>query len=284
MAHDGHEQIGPTAHYTAYAWHKLGLPYAQYFVTPTGAALYWGFRLTGEWAMDLSPRVPNMLEYLGYRHLMIESALKRIEPDAVVEIGAGLSRRGTTWAADHGIRYVEIDLPHMTRAKRERLEAAPPRVRERVADRLELVSEDIFDDDFADRLAGLLAESRRPVVITEGVISYFDMSDRKRLLESIAEGLQRSGGGHYLTDFSTHQREREVGMASRILRGAIQAATGGRGARPPFDDQRHAADVFQGAGFDDLVALAAEGFDDLTPELRRLHSPSVIGQAEVHPR
>ena len=101
MAHDGHEQIGPTAHYTAYAWHRLGLPYAQYFVTPTGAALYWGFRMTGEWAMDLSPRVPNMLEYLGYRHLMIESALKRIEPDTVVEIGAGLSRRGTTWALRH---------------------------------------------------------------------------------------------------------------------------------------------------------------------------------------
>ena len=44
-SHDrGHHKIGPTAHVTAYAWHQLGLPYANLFATREGATMYWAFR------------------------------------------------------------------------------------------------------------------------------------------------------------------------------------------------------------------------------------------------
>src|SRR5688572_7525842 len=118
------EKIGPTAHYTAYVWHRLGMPHAEHFATRKGAALFWGFRLGGEWIAAAIPGMPSMSQYLAQRHLAIEHALSEHAPDLIVELGAGLSRRGVTWAVDRGVRYVEVDLPHMVDAKRARIPQA----------------------------------------------------------------------------------------------------------------------------------------------------------------
>ena len=53
-------KIGPTAHYTAYVWHRLGMPHAGHFVTPTGRRLFWVFRGTLEWTAALSPTMPHL--------------------------------------------------------------------------------------------------------------------------------------------------------------------------------------------------------------------------------
>ena len=45
-ASPSYEKIGPTARVTAYAWYQLGMPYGHLFVTPEGAAMYWGFTST----------------------------------------------------------------------------------------------------------------------------------------------------------------------------------------------------------------------------------------------
>jgi hypothetical protein len=87
------EKIGPTAHYTAYVWHRLGFPNAHVFVTPLGRTLFWSFRFAGEGLMTWVPSVPSMTQYLEYRHRAFESVVEDGEPDVVVELGAGLSRR-----------------------------------------------------------------------------------------------------------------------------------------------------------------------------------------------
>ncbi|RYE87297.1 MAG: hypothetical protein EOO75_14665, partial [Myxococcales bacterium] len=114
---DDHK-IGPTAHYTAHAWSRLGLPHARAFATPLGAALFWGFRLTAEVPVAWLPGLPTLEQYLAMRHLTIDAALDAARPDLLVELGAGLSRRGVTWALDRGVEVVEVDLPAMVEAKR----------------------------------------------------------------------------------------------------------------------------------------------------------------------
>lgn len=111
------ERIGPTAHYTAYVWRRLGLPHAEHLATRQGAVLYWGFFALGEWATRLSPSVPSMREFLEYRHRLIDAVVDEWRPGCVVELGAGLTPRAVRWAADRGVPGIELDLPAMARAK-----------------------------------------------------------------------------------------------------------------------------------------------------------------------
>ena len=282
MPRGRHEDIGPTGHYTAYVWHRLRLPYAELFRTRKGAALYWGGRASGEWLTEFSDRIPAMWQYLGHRHLLIDAQLDALDADRVVELGAGLSRRGVTWAVDRGVRYVEIDLPHMIEAKRQRLEAAPAAVRAVLGDRLTLMSRDILDPGFAGELGALLAGAERPVVITEGVIMYFDFESRRKLLDAIASGLARSGGGHYLADVQTKDREHEAGVAPALLRRGIKLVTKGRGASRGWEDWRHVEEFFHDRGFNRVRALDPRDLSSRQPALSRMRSPGSLVWAEVH--
>lgn len=276
-----HEAIGPTGHYTAYVWHRLGLPYAELFKTRKGAALYWGGRAAGEWLTEFSRRMPAMWQYLGHRHLLIEARLATLQPDLIVELGAGLSRRGVTWAVDRGVRYIEIDLPHMIEAKRRRLHRAPPRVQAVLGERLTLTARNILDANFAGELGGMLRRAERPAVIAEGVLMYFPFADRERLLDAIARGLRSAGGGEFLCDLQTRDREHEAGAAPDLLRRGIKVVTGGRGVAEPWEDWPHVERFFAARGFDAVSRLEASDHLEQEPRLAKMRSPGSLVCAKV---
>jgi hypothetical protein len=280
-----YDKIGPTAHVTAYAWYQLGMPYADLFVTRAGAAMYWSFATTAG-AVGRLFGLPTLVEYLEFRHRMIEAQLERLDPDRVIELGAGLSRRGLTWVLDRGVRYTEIDLPPMTQVKRRMLENAPGRARRALREgELELRSTDILAPSFGDELAELLAGSERPVVISEGMLDYFELDDRQRLLENLVAGFRSAGvRGHYLTDLQRGDRERKVGPAAMVLRQAIKLATGGKGTARPFRDLEHVDRVFRLAGFDEGCELRPKPLAELEPRLHRLRSPTSVWLATLDAR
>jgi O-methyltransferase involved in polyketide biosynthesis len=222
-----------------------------------------------------------MWQYLGHRHLLIEAQLRRLDPDLIVELGAGLSRRGVTWAVDHGVRYIEVDLPHMVDAKRARLMSGPAPVQAVVGDRLSLTSRNILEPAFAGELRALVAGARRPVVITEGVLMYFAWKDRVQLLDSIVAGLREAGGGHYMTDLQTRDREHEAGAAPDLLRRGIKFVTGGRGVSPGWDDWTHVEHFFRDRGFDDIKPLLAEDFVVDDRRLAKMRSPGYLAWGSV---
>ncbi|WP_394830618.1 FAD-dependent oxidoreductase [Pendulispora rubella] len=267
---EGDARIAPTAYYTAYVWHRLGMPHAKLFATARGAALFWGFRLAGEWLSLLSSRVPSTVQYLAMRHLAIEHELERMAPDRVVEIGAGLSRRGITWAPEKGIRYIEVDLPNIVKAKHARLAAAPRALRDRLDGRWSLLSFDILDARFGDWLAAQLEGARRPVVVAEGVLVYFDMAERARIVASVRKGLAASGGGAFLCDMRTVEEAGNMALAVNVLRGVIRLATRGRGTRADFPRIDDVRSFFARAGF-----ASAEPVDRkvLPSNLAKLSSP-----------
>jgi O-methyltransferase involved in polyketide biosynthesis len=273
----GHHKIGPTAHVTAYAWHQLGLPYANLFATREGAAMYWTFRALTEVPVRWFS-FPSLLGYLEFRHRMIGAQLGLMQPDRIIELGAGLSRRGLTWVLDHGVPYTEIDLPHMSAAKRRMLEAAPGRVRRALREgELELRSTDIFAPSFASELAGLVRGYERPVVVSEGMIDYFELEDRETLLRNIVAGFREAGvAGHYLTDLHRADRERKYGPGPMVLRQAIKLATKGQGPAKPFRDLEHIDRVFALAGFDEGRELSPKQLAELEPRLHRLKSPTTV--------
>ncbi len=268
-------EIAPTAHYTAYVWHRLGFPHAEHFATPTGRRLFWSFRFAGEWLAVAHPTVPSMLQYLELRHRSIELALEEARPDRVVELGAGLSRRGLTWAADRGVDYVEVDLPHMVSAKRELIRARVPQaVRERAGSRLRHEAVDVLGPDFERWLAGTLEGAERPVVIAEGVLGYFELGDRERVAAAVARAL--AGRGAFVCDLRSREGGQAVAAAAKLLRAGIWLVTRGRGAREDFPSTQAVERYFEQAGFGRAEPVPVER---AAPHLLRLRSPARVWRA-----
>jgi O-methyltransferase involved in polyketide biosynthesis len=238
-------KIAPTAHYTAYAWHVLGYPYAELFATALGRRLFQAYRVL-ELPSTLRKKVPTLLRTLRNRHALIERELEELAPDLIVEIGAGLSRRGLTFALDRGTRYLEIDLPEMVAYKTRLIEerASGP-VKAALAQRFRVLAADVMADDFAQLLARELSGAERPVVIAEGVVGYFERPLQKKLLRAVHAAL--AGRGAMLCDLRIKRSAHDP--ATRMLRFGILVATRGRGAADSFRSEEDVLALFHDAGF-----------------------------------
>lgn len=271
---DSH-RIGPTAHYTAYVWKRLGLPHADLFATPTGALIYWSAFALGEWTTRVLPGVPSMREYLAYRHLLMDAAIEEIDPDRIVELGAGLSQRASAWVLARDITGIEIDLPHMIAVKRAAIDRAPAIVRDRLRARLQLVPDDVLADGFARRLRALVDGARRPVIVAEGLVSYFDAAGRRRLFGAIGEALAGSSGA-LVCDLHTRTNQAEFGPAAATLRMAIGVLTRRRRALDPFADADEVRAALRDAGLGAVLFATPETYVTQKPELAGLRSPALV--------
>lgn len=274
-------RIGPTAHYTAYVWRQLGLPYAEHLATRTGAVLYWGFFALGEWATRVVPGVPTMRTYLAYRHLLIDALVEELEPDLLIELGAGLTPRTIQWALDRGIATVDVDLPAMIDAKRDAIGRLPQPLQARLEGRHRLLAKDVLAPSFADELARIVGEAERPVVVAEGLVSYFGLPERRALFAAIASALGRRGTGSFIVDLHTAVAQAEVGSATKLLRGAIQVLTRRRHALDPFADAADYERALVEGGFVGCRALDPRDWVRARPELLGLHSPAQIVHAWI---
>lgn len=225
------------------------------------------------------PRVPNMQQYLEMRHRGIDWALAEFDPDRVVEIGAGLSRRGLTWAADRGVHYLEIDLPHMIEAKQQALSMrAPKSLAERAKTKLQHRAIDVLSPELRDFLRDELRQGTRRVVIAEGLLGYFDPKEREHIVRTVAEALKEAGGGILLCDLRAKEGGSSVAAAAKVLRGAIWLVTRGRGARQDFPSTDAVREFFRSAGFEKAEPVPVAR---ATPELAKLKSPARVWQAEI---
>lgn len=211
-----HRHISFTAHYTGYIWYQLGWSNAA-------LASRKGHRLV----TLMHPLELLMERYVGgsmrstlrQRHTLIDRQLDRLldqHPDLqILEIAAGLSPRGWRYRQKYpNLRYVEADLPEMAQAKRVALasiESPPPQI--------EAV------DLFADDLKQLMAQfdlSKPLVIISEGLVNYFNKDSLAQLWGQLAEQLSQFPVGVYLTDLypepTQHRLAKLIWNASRLLK------------------------------------------------------------------
>jgi O-methyltransferase involved in polyketide biosynthesis len=274
-------RIGPTAHYTAYVWHRLGLPYADHLATRTGAILYWGFFALGEWTTRVLPGAPTMQDYLAYRHLLIDALVDDLDPDCLVELGAGLTPRTLHWSLDRGIATVDIDLPEMIEVKRAALRRLPRSLGETLGRSHRLLALDVLAPRFADELVDVIAGASRPVVVAEGLVSYFDPPARQAAFAAVAEALSRAGGGAFVVDLHTATSQAQMRGAITVLRSAIRGLTRRKRALDPFADTAAYERALAEAGFGGCRELSASDWIRARPQLATLRSPAHIVHAWV---
>ncbi|MCU4496906.1 class I SAM-dependent methyltransferase [Acinetobacter ursingii] len=189
-----HRHISSTAHYTGYIWYQMGISH-QVFATKKGKSLAALVHPLESWAEKYVGG--SMRSTLKQRHTLLDDQLTTLiehHPQLqVLEIASGLSPRGW-WFRQHypEITYRELDLPDMAQTKQaalQQIEANAP----------EMLSVDLFTAEFKQAF-DLFDPSFPLVVISEGLINYFDKPLLAQLIQSIAEYGQPFKELHYLTD------------------------------------------------------------------------------------
>ncbi|MFU8926014.1 class I SAM-dependent methyltransferase [Acinetobacter puyangensis] len=189
-----HRHISFTAHYTGYRWYMMGISHPAFATTQ-------GKFLTGL----LQPIEAGAERFIGgsirttlqQRHTLIDATLVDLlvqHPNLqVIEIATGLSPRGWHFRKHYpGLTYIEVDLPNMARIKKQALQkAGQPDAQVLAIDLFTPQIQDMFEH--LDRAAPL-------VIISEGLVNYFDKAALKTLWTSLAEYGREFDHFYYLTD------------------------------------------------------------------------------------
>jgi O-methyltransferase involved in polyketide biosynthesis len=250
-------RISFTAQVTGYIWFINGLS-PDVFVTRLGKRLYNLIRpgmLTARHVLG----VADLETYLMQRHLVIDHLLEQAVAEGVgqvLEPGCGLSPRGFRFKKKHPrIRYLEADLPHMARWKKELLEQAGL-----MSDGHEILTCNILDREGPDSLEQIAATHLDPDVptalITEGVIGYFDRASLEPFWKAVG-GLLSETGGCYLTDNVPILRGGLASDLMRLWRRVIGLTTRGR-MHAHFETTGDAERAFQSLGFKEVIVHKPE--------------------------
>ncbi|MCH7290481.1 class I SAM-dependent methyltransferase [Acinetobacter genomosp. 15BJ] len=252
-----HRHISFTAHYTGYIWYQMGISHPA-LATAKGKTLAALVHPIESWAEKYVGG--SMRTTLKQRHSMLDSHLKELieqHPNLqVLEIACGLSPRGW-WFRQHypNITYRELDLPDMAATKQAALQQIENNVDE-------VLSVDLFTDAFA--AAFEVFDPQRPlVIISEGLINYFEKPMLQQLIQAIANYGQNFKELHYLTDIYPEPTQNKLATiiwnSSRLLKWMSRSAFSFH-----FKNPAEVENFFQGAGFNQVEVLQPKQFFEHT--------------------
>jgi len=248
-----HRHISFTAHYSGYIWYTMGISHPV-FATSKGKMLAKLVHPLESWAEKFVGG--SMRTTLKQRHRMIDQHLTQLieqHPDIqVLEIASGLSPRGWNFRKKFpDIDYRELDLPDMAKVKTLAL-------RQIDANSPEVLSVDLFTADF-EQAFHVFDPNRPLVVISEGLINYFNKDMLLQLLQAIYRYGQNFKELHYLTDIYPEPVKNKLAnfiwASSKLLKWMSKSAFSFH-----FIDPQQAQDFFQQAGFEQVSIVQPQQY------------------------
>jgi len=248
-----HRHISFTAHYTGYIWYTMGISHPV-FATSKGKMLAKLVHPLESWAEKFVGG--SMRTTLKQRHRMIDQHLTRLieqHPDLqVLEIASGLSPRGWNFRQKFPhIDYRELDLPDMAKVKTQAL-------RQIDVDSPEVLSVDLFTADF-EQAFHVFDPNRPLVVISEGLINYFNKDMLLQLLQAIYRYGQNFKELHYLTDIYPEPVKNKLAnfiwASSKLLKWMSKSAFSFH-----FINPQQAQDFFKQAGFEQVSIVQPQQY------------------------
>jgi O-methyltransferase involved in polyketide biosynthesis len=243
--------LSVTALYTCQTWLWGGFPEAQLFAHPdakrvfdaTNAAL----AVSRLFRRDFAP----LRESLVHRHAAIDALLKRSGARQVLELAAGLSRRGATFSADPALRYTELDLPAVSRKKRALLERSDEGRAVLARPNFRLVEADVQEATLETWV-----EPGLPLcVIAEGLLMYLQPPAQRALWERIARVSERAVEATFVFDLVPASEQPKPGAVGRALEAAMKSFTGGRSFERDARSREEIAAEVRLAGFPEVVMI-----------------------------
>jgi O-methyltransferase involved in polyketide biosynthesis len=236
--------LSVTALYTSQVWAWGGLSHAQLFANSDAQHVFDAANAALAAARtpdhDLAPLHHSLL----HRHVMIDHLLEASGYRQVIELAAGLSRRGAATTCDAQVRYTEIDLPHVVKLKRELLARTAEGRTVLARPGLCLVEGDVD----TVTLEPFVRRGEHVFVIAEGLMMYLTANARRRLFEKVSQLTAITGELRLVFDLVPTYEDPEPDIVEEMLK----VATGGRG----FERDAPTRDGI-------VTALCETGFDDI---------------------
>jgi O-methyltransferase involved in polyketide biosynthesis len=245
-----------TALYTSAAWAWGGLPGAELLASDDGRRAFAVVNAALSVTRPFMPGVRSLKHSLLHRHAMIDHLLRASGARRVLELAAGLSRRGVAFSADGSIRYNEVDLAPVIARKRALLERTGAGRAALARPNLRLVGADLLEAPLDE-----LVEPGEPLfVIAEGLLMYLRPEAQRALWRKARALLERAGGGTLVFDLVPASEQPPPGLAGRTLERLMKRFTGGKAFER---DERTRDDI--------AAELAAAGFSDV-----QAHEPAAV--------
>lgn len=275
--------ISFTAFYTGEVWRRHGLS-VPFLSSPQGRLLYTAGRpveLLTEALLGGSNETMLLQRHLIIDHLL-EKAVREQGVTQIVEIACGLSPRGTLMTrrfADIDLHYVEADLPGMAARKRQLLQQAGE-----LSARHGVVALNILETEGEQTLEAVFAQqldsSRKTLVITEGLVNYFDYATIHGFWSRLAMVLKNFRYGIYLTDlYPNFQWHRSVRVAN-VFKSALGLATRSS-VTLHFGNEEAIRQGFHGAGFSTTTVHLPESYYGVL-DVPVQRTPSFVRVIENH--
>jgi O-methyltransferase involved in polyketide biosynthesis len=237
--------LSVTALYTCGTWAWAGLPGAELFDHDDARRVFGATNAALALARPFFEKPPSLKHSLVQRHVMIDRVLAESGARAVLELAAGLSRRGAAvTAADPGVRYLEVDRAHVVAKKRALLERSEAGRAALARPSLELVGADVADAPLAPLVERLGDVAAPLAVIAEGLLMYLDAPAQRGLWQKVRR-LFDGRAGVFVFDLVPAVEQARPGAVGRGLEWTMKKFTGGHSfAR----DERTRADVARELG------------------------------------
>lgn len=248
-----HRHISFTAHYTGYIWFQMGISHPALATTK------------GKFLATLVNPIETLAEkYVGgsmrttlkTRHTLLDDHLTQLIEQypnlQVLEIAAGLSPRGWWFKKQFpNIDYRELDLPAMAATKQIALDQIGQ-------NNPQVLSVDLFTEEFQKAFA--VFDAQRPlVIISEGLINYFEKTLLAQLLKSIVQYGQPFHALHYLTDLYpepvTNKLAKVIWSSSKLLKFMSRSAFSFH-----FVNPAEVRNFFQIAGFKQVDVIQPQQY------------------------
>ncbi len=245
--------LSVTALYTAETWRWGKLPCSELLASDDGRTVFRVTNFALAVARVFSWKLRSLKHSLLHRHTMIDHLLRAAGPVQVLELAAGLSRRGATFSDDPAVRYTEVDLPPVVARKRALLERTEAGRAVTARSNLRLVEGDVLDLDLTP-----LSDPARPLfVIAEGLLMYLTPDQQRAiwtkvraLIDSAPDGGTR--GGHLVFDLIPACEEPKPGPIGRALAWLMKRFTSGQGFERDARTRDDIARELKQAGFDEV--------------------------------
>lgn len=220
--------LSVTALYTSQTWAWGGLPCADLFATVEGKKVFDITNAALALAGIFMGRLPPLRHSLIHRHTMIDRLLAEARAEAsevqVLELAAGLSRRGASFTRESSLRYTEIDLPPVIARKKVLLQRTDEGRAVLTRPNLRLVGRDVESAP----LDSWVSPKQPLFVIAEGLFMYLSPEKQRSLWERIASLFAIAGEGTFVFDLVPHVEQPEAGVVGRALEAMMKRFTGGR--------------------------------------------------------
>jgi O-methyltransferase involved in polyketide biosynthesis len=270
--------LSVTALYTSQVWAWGGLSHAHLFASSDAKRVFDTTNAALAAARIFNRKLAPLRHSLLHRHTMIDHLMRASGYRHVIELAAGLSRRGAAATSDARARYTELDLPPVVERKRDLLQRTDEGRAVLARPGLRLIEGDVE----TVALEPFVRPGEPVFVIAEGLMMYLAADARRRLFTKVSQLAAITGELQFVFDLTPTAEEPEPGVVGRMLEAAMKRSTGGRSFERDAPTRDDIMTALRGAGFDDSEAVAssdlAHGWNLPEPD-RRTHVVLFVARA-----